>query len=204
MKDWSSLASEESIKKTADSLKSENIEVFVLKNGQAAKEKVLELLPKGAEVMTMSSQTLEAAGISKEINESGNYDSVKAKLMKMDRATQGREMQKLGAAPDYAIGSVQAVSEDGHVFVASNIGSQLGAYAFASPHVIWVVGSQKIVKNWDEGVKRVYEYSLPHESERQKSIGNAAGSGIGKLLIFNKEVRPGRVTMIIVKENLGF
>jgi L-lactate utilization protein LutC len=204
MKDWSSLASEESIKKTADSLKSENIEVFVLKNGQAAKEKVLELLPKGAEVMTMSSQTLEAAGISKEINESGNYDSVKAKLMKMDRATQGREMQKLGAAPDYAIGSVQAVSEDGHVFVASNTGSQLGAYAFASPHVIWVVGSQKIVKNWDEGVKRVYEYSLPHESERQKSIGNAAGSGIGKLLIFNKEVRPGRVTMIIVKENLGF
>jgi hypothetical protein len=124
--------------------------------------------------------------------------------MKMDRATQGREMQKLGAAPDYAIGSVQAVSEDGHVFVASNTGSQLGAYAFASPHVIWVVGSQKIVKNWDEGVKRVYEYSLPHESERQKSIGNAAGSGIGKLLIFNKEVRPGRVTMIIVKENLGF
>jgi hypothetical protein len=113
-------------------------------------------------------------------------------------------MQKLGAAPDYAIGSVQAVSEDGHIFVASNTGSQLGAYAFASPHVIWVVGSQKIVKNWDEGVKRVYEYSLPHESERQKSIGNAAGSSIGKLLIFNKEVRPGRVTMIIVKENLGF
>jgi uncharacterized protein YycO len=204
MKDWSSLASEESIKKTANSLKSENIEVFVLKNGQAAKEKVLELLPEGAEVMTMSSQTLEAAGINKEINESGNYDSVKAKLMKMDRVTQGREMQKLGAAPDYAIGSVQAVSEDGHIFVASNTGSQLGAYAFASPHVIWVVGSQKIVKNWDEGVKRVYEYSLPHESERQKSIGNAAGSSIGKLLIFNKEVRPGRVTMIIVKENLGF
>jgi len=204
MKDWSSLASEESIKKTANSLKSENIEVFVLKNGQAAKEKVLELLPEGAEVMTMSSQTLEAAGINKEINESGNYDSVKAKLMKMDRVTQGREMQKLGAAPDYAIGSVQAVSEDGHIFVASNTGSQLGAYAFASPHVIWVVGSKKIVKNWDEGVKRVYEYSLPHESERQKSIGNAAGSSIGKLLIFNKEVRPGRVTMIIVKENLGF
>jgi hypothetical protein len=204
MKDWSLLASEESIKKVSDTLKSENVEVFVLENGLEAKKKVLELVPIGTEVMTMSSQTLEAIGINKEINESGSYDSVKAKLMKMDRITQGREMQKLGAAPDWAIGSIHAVSEDGHVFVASNTGSQFGAYAYSASHVIWVVGSQKIVKDWEEGVKRVYEYSLPHESERQKGLGNAKGSNIGKLLIFNNEIRQGRVTMIIVKEELGF
>jgi hypothetical protein len=204
MKDWSLLASEESIKKVSDSLKSENIEVFIFENGLEAKKKVLELIPIGAEVMTMSSQTLEAIGINKEINESGSYNSVKAKLMKMDRITEGREMQKLGAAPDWAIGSIHAVSEDGHVFVVSNTGSQLGAYAYSASHVIWVVGSQKIVKDWEEGVKRVYEYSLPHESERQKGLGNAKGSNIGKFLIFNNEIRQGRVTMIIVKEELGF
>jgi hypothetical protein len=204
MKDWSLLASKESIKKVSDSLKSENIDVFIFKNGLEAKKKVLELIPIGAEVMTMSSQTLEAIGINKEINESGNYDSVKTKLMKMDRVTQGREMQKLGAAPDWAIGSVHAVSENGHAFVASNTGSQLGAYAYTASHVIWVVGSQKIVKNWDEGIKRVYEYSLPHESERQKGLGNIKGSSIGKLLIFNNEIRQGRVTMIIVEKELGF
>ena len=124
--------------------------------------------------------------------------------MKMDRATQGTEMQKLGAAPEWAIGSVHAVSEDGHIFVASATGSQLGAYEYSSAHVIWVVGSQKIVKNWDEGIKRVYEYCLPKESERQKSIGNAAGSSVGKLLIINKEIKPGRITVIFVKENLGY
>jgi hypothetical protein len=204
MKDWSLLASKESIKKVSDSLKSENVEVFVFENGLEAKKKVLELIPVGAEVMTMSSQTLEAIGINKEINESGNYNSVKAKLMKMDRITEGREMQKLGAAPDWAIGSIHAVSEDGHIFVASNTGSQFGAYAYAASHVIWVVGSQKIVKDWEEGVKRVYEYSLPHESERQKGLGNAKGSNIGKLLIFNNEIRQDRITMIIVKEELGF
>jgi hypothetical protein len=204
MKDWTTLASDESINKVIASLKSENIEALVVENGEAAKAKVLEIIPKGAEVMTMSSQTLEKTGLTAEINESGNYDSVKAKLMKMDRATQGREMQQMGAAPDWAIGSVHAVSEDGHIFIASNTGSQLGAYAYSAAHVIWVVGSQKIVKGWDEGVKRVYEYCLGKESERQKEKGNPAGSNVSKLLVFNKEIRSGRVTMVIVKELLGF
>jgi hypothetical protein len=35
-------------------------------------------------------------------------------------ATQGREIRKLGSALDYAAGSVQAVTEDGHVLIASN------------------------------------------------------------------------------------
>lgn len=204
MKDWTILAGDESIQKVVDSLKKENIEAFVVENGQAAKEKVLEIIPKGVEVMTMASQTLEVLGLNKEINESGNYDSTKSKLMKMDRVTQGREMQKLGAAPEWAIGSVHAVSEDGHIFVASATGSQLGAYGFGSAHVVWVVGSQKIVKNWEEGIKRTYEYSLVKESERQIANGNPNGSYIGKLLIINKEFKPGRTTLIIVKENLGF
>ena len=146
MKDWSKLASDESLQKTVDSLKKENFDIFVVENGREAKDKVLEIISKDAEVMTMSSQTLEVIGVTKEINESGIYNSVKAKLMKMDRATQGTEMQKLGAAPEWAIGSVHAVSEDGHIFVASATGSQLGAYEYSSAHVIWVVGSQKIVK----------------------------------------------------------
>jgi hypothetical protein len=204
MTDWTQLASNESIGTVIDYLKKENIEALVVENSQRAKEKVLEIIPKGAEVMTMTSQTLEALGLNKEINESGNYTSVKSKLMKMDRATQGREMQKIGAAPEWAIGSVHAVSEDGHIFVASATGSQLGAYGFGSAHVIWVVGSQKIVKNWEEGIKRTYEYSLPKESERQIANGNPMGSYIGKLLVISKEFRPGRATLIIVKENLGF
>jgi len=204
MTDWTSLASNEEIAAAVDSLKKENIEAVVVENVTEAKAKVLEIIPAGAEVMTMRSQTLEVLGLNKEINESGNYNSTKSKLMKMDRATQGREMQKLGAAPEWAIGSVHAVSEDGHVFIASATGSQLGAYGYGSAHVIWVVGSQKIVKNWEDGVKRVYEYSLFKESERQIANGNPSGSRVGKLLIVNNEFRPGRITMVIVKENLGF
>jgi hypothetical protein len=203
VKNWTQLADEETVLKVVDSLKKGNFEVLVVENGDEARKKVLEIIPKGAEVMTASSKTLEQTGLAKEINESGNYDSVKAKLMKMDRATQGREMQKLGAAPEWVMGSIHAVTIDGHIYVASATGSQLGAYAYGSAHVIWVAGTQKIVKDENEAMKRVYEYCLPKESERQMALGSPTGSNVAKLLIINREFKPGRVTIIFVKKNLG-
>jgi len=112
-------------------------------------------------------------------------------------------MQKLGAAPEYAVGSVHAVTEDGKVIIASNTGSQLPAYAYGSAHVIWVVGTQKIVANLEQGLKRIYEYVLPLESERLKKVYGVE-SNVSKLLIINKEIAPNRLTLILVKQKLGF
>lgn len=205
MKDFSQLATDESIAKAIESLKTNGISAFVVENRIEAKNKVLEILPKDAEVMSMSSVTLETTGITKEINESGNYDSVKSKLTKMDRKTQGREMQRIGAAPEYAVGSVHAVTEDGKLIIASNSGSQLPAYAYGAGRVIWVVGTQKITKNVEEGTKRIYEYVLPLEFERaNKAYNITTGSAVNKMLIINKERNPGRLTVIFVKEKLGF
>ena len=205
MKKWGELSSDESIAKTIEALKANGIDAMVVANGEEAKKKVLELLPKGAEVMNMSSVTIDTLGLAKEINESGKFDSVKNKLSKMDRKTQKLEMQRIGAAPQYALGSVHAVTEDGKVIIASNTGSQLPAYAYGSSHVIWVVGAQKITKNVDEGTRRVYEYVLPLESKRaNKAYNITTGSFVSKMLIINKERLPGRLTLILVKEKLGF
>lgn len=202
-KDFGQLAKDESINKAKDALTKNGINVLVVENGAEAKEKVLQMVPSGAEIMNMSSVTVDSIGLAKEINESGKYNSVRKKFATMDKKTQGLEMQKLGAAPEWAVGSVHAVTEDGKVIVASATGSQMSAYVYGSSHVVWVVGSQKIVKDLDEGMKRIYEYVFPLENERaMKAYGQ--GSGINKLLIFNKEVNPARLTMIIVKEKLGF
>jgi len=154
--------------------------------------------------MSMSSVTLDTVSISKEIQESEKYNSARKKLLSMDRRTQDLEMQKLGAAPEWAAGSVHAITEDGKVIIASQSGSQLPAYAFGSSHVIWVVGTQKIVKNIDEGMKRIYEYVLPLESERAKKAYGVPGSAVNKILIINKEAQKGRITIIFVNEVLGF
>ncbi len=200
---WDVLASDGMLDKTVMALKANGFDALVVENGVQAKEKVLSMVPQGAQVMTMSSVTVDTLGISKEINESGRYDSVKKKLSTMDRKTQNLEMQKLGAAPEWAIGSVHAVTQDGHLLIASNTGSQLPAYAYGSAHVIWVVGAQKIVTDTAEGMKRIYEYVLGLESERMKKAYGIS-SNVSKLLIMNVEKLPGRVTVVLIKEKLGF
>src|SRR5450759_1824092 len=127
---WTTLADDSKVEKTITALKANNIDVFLVGNKEDAKKKLLELIPKGAEVFSMTSMTLEALGVLPEINESGNYDSVRKKLLSMNRETQGWEMRKLGAAPDWAIGSVHAVTQDGQIMVASQTGSQLSAYTY--------------------------------------------------------------------------
>jgi hypothetical protein len=124
-------------------------------------------------------------------------------MFAMNRETQGREMRKLVGAPDFAAGSVHAVTEDGQVMIASKTGSQLGPYASSAGKVIWVVGAQKIVKDLNEGFKRIQEYSVPLEEEHMQQFYKI-GTDLSKLLIINREIRPNRITMIIVKEEVGF
>ncbi|MBI2331041.1 MAG: LUD domain-containing protein [Chloroflexi bacterium] len=172
---FSKLASDEQIERTAQALETNGIHTLV-------------------------AQTLEKLGILEGL---ARYDSVRAKLSKMDDKTQHREMVKLGATPEYILGSVHAVTEDGHVLIASMSGSQLAPYAAAAAKVIWVVGAQKPVKDFNEAMRRIEEYAYPLEDQRaQQSYG--VHSGVNKALIVNKEISPDRITMIIVKENLGF
>ncbi len=201
---YTKIPSKEIIDKTASALKANGIEVYISKDGDDAKKKIFELLPKGAEVMNMTSVTLDELGISADINNSGNFNSVHKKLKSMDRKTQGSEMRKLGAAPEWTIGSVHAVTEDGKIMIASNTGSQLPAYVYGASNVIWVVGMQKIVKNIDEGFKRIYEHTLPLESERAKKAYGVPGSAVNKLLIVNHENIKGRINLIFVPEVLGY
>lgn len=198
------LASDETIRKTTLALEQNGMKVITANSGQEALEEALKLIPKGAEVLTATSMTTDAIGLTKIINDSGHYDAVKPKLMRMTRETQHSQMQKLGAAPDYIIGSVHAINEDGYAFIASNSGSQLPAYAYGASNVIWIVSTKKLVKKQDDALNRIYQHVLPQEADRARKAYGVAGSNVSKLLIINKETKPNRITIIFVRENLGF
>jgi hypothetical protein len=68
--------------------------------------------------------------------------------------------------------------------------------------VIWVAGAQKIVRDLGEGFRRLREYSYPLEHERIQALG-MPGSSVSKILMVERE-RPGRISVILVKEALGF
>ena len=200
---FAELASDAEIERAAQALEAHGIHTLIAENGEEVEQMVFDLLPEGAEVFTASSQTLEQLHIPADLERSEQYDLVRAKLKKMDPRTQNREMVKLGATPEYIIGSVHAVTEEGQVLVASNMRSQLGPYSAGAEKVIWVVGAQKIVRDFNEGMQRIEEYAYPREHEQLLRAMGMHG-GINQILMVNKEVKPGRITMIIVKEELGF
>lgn len=201
---WTTLPPKEIIDTTIKNLTTNGFNPIFVETLGEAKEKALALIPEDAEVFTMTSVTLSEAGIDSEINESGKYYSIRKELMTMNRDTQGRDMQKLGTAPDIAIGSVQAVTEDGHVLIASRTGSQIPAYAYGSRRVIWIVGAQKIVKNTEEGLKRIYQHALPLEGIRAEKAYGKRGSRVNKILIVNEDERPQRTYLILVNQVVGF
>jgi L-lactate utilization protein LutC len=188
--------------RTAAALTSRGVKAQVATSGEHARQLVLDAIPAGAEVHIALSETLRELGITSEIDESGRYDSVRARLGALDRETQGREMRKLGAAPDYIVGSAHAVTDDGEIVVGSGTGSQLGAYAYAGGNVILVVGHQKLVRDLDEGLRRLREYSVPREFARMQEAGYP-GTILARTLIIHHDPSS-RITVILVPQTLGF
>ena len=109
----------------------------------------------------------------------------------------------LAASPDYVVGSVHALTEDGSLLIASASGSQLGPLVSGAEHVILVMGAQKIVRDVATGMRRIYEYCYPLEDARARRAYGVP-SGVNNILIVNKVITPGRITAIIVNERLGF
>ncbi|GAB4366356.1 MAG: hypothetical protein Kow009_03150 [Spirochaetales bacterium] len=207
MSDFSRIPSKDVILRTQKALTQNGIETIVVPDRAEAFKAVLSFLPEKAEVFTLTSVTLDEVGITKEVNESGRFTSVRNALYALDPNTQGREQRKLGTAPDFAIGSAHAVTESGMVIVASFTGSQIPPYVYGAGTLIWVVGAQKIVENVEQGLRRIKEYILPKETARARKAYNlpdSFNSYPSKILLFEKEIQPGRVKLVLVEEPLGF
>lgn len=201
---WVMLPSSVIIQDTVKNLKKRNINVEVLLDREEALERIKEMIPSGASVMTGGSTTLSEIGFTDFLKIS-NHDWVNWKekvLLETDSMAQ-EKLRRESTLADYFLGSVHAVTIDGEVLVASATGSQLPAYTYSSPHVIWVVGIQKIVPDREMAFRRIKEYVLPLEDQRMKKEGYP-GSSIGKRVVFEKEAAIGRVTLLFVKEKLGF
>jgi L-lactate utilization protein LutC len=192
----------ERLARVAEAMATRGFAPQIADDAEDARRRVFELIPEGAEVHSALSETLRELGITQIIDESGRYDSIRVRLSALDRETQGREMRRLGASPDHIVGSAHAITDDGIILIGSGTGSQLGAYAYAAGNVVLVVGHHKLVRDLDEGRRRLVEYSLPREYVRMQGLGYP-GSLIGKTLTLEADFG-GRVNVILVPETLGF
>jgi hypothetical protein len=200
---FGSLADDARVERTTAALKANGFTVLRAADAADARRVVLGLIPQGTQVYHGASQSLEATGISAEIEKSDRYEAIRPRIFSMDRKTQADDIRRLIASPDVMLGSVHAVTETGSLLTASFGGSQLGPYASGAGRVILVVGTQKIVADLDEGMRRIEDYAFPLEDARAQAA-YGIHSGVSKILIINREIAPGRITVVLVDEVLGF
>ncbi|MFF4120394.1 nuclear transport factor 2 family protein [Streptomyces sp. NPDC001714] len=196
-------ASAERLERTAAALRAHGFAAEILDDTAAARARVRDLLPEGATVFTGASETLRLSGIDEDINTGGRYDAVRPRVLAIDRATGADEIRRLLACPEYVVNSVAAVTETGSLVLASGSGSQLPANAGGAAHAVWVVGAQKVVPDLNTALRRVEEHALPLEDARAREVYGSP-SAVNRLLVLNAEPRPGRGTVLLLREAVGY
>src|SRR5690348_14549503 len=199
---FTALPDEQALAATVTALEEHGFSVEVVDDLAAAREAVLARIPDGSSVMTNTSVTLAETGIADAINDGGPYDSARNKMFALDFATQTQQMKAIGGQPDYALGSVHAVTRDGTLVIASASGGQLASYAWGAANVIFVVGAQKLVPTLEVARERIYQHSLVLEDARAVAA-YGQHSYVGKIMEIHQEL-PGRIHIVLVREPAGF
>jgi acyl-CoA hydrolase len=199
---FTALPDEQTLASTITALEEHGFSVEVVDDLAAARAAVLARLPRGAAVMTNTSVTLAETGIADAINDGGPYESARNAMFALDFATQAQQMKAIGGQPDYALGSVHAVTADGTLVIASASGSQLASYAWGAANVIFVVGAQKLVPTLEAAHQRIYQHSLKLEDGRAMAA-YGQHSQVGKILEIHQEL-PGRIHIVLIREAVGF
>jgi acyl-CoA hydrolase len=156
---FTTLPDEPALQATVVALEEHGFGAEVAGDLDAARQAVLARIPNGSSVMTNTSVTLEQTGLADAINDGGGrWESARNKMLALDFATQAQQMKVIGGQPDYALGSVHAVTRDGTLVIASASGSQLASYAWGAANVIFVVGAQKLVPTLAAAHERIYTH----------------------------------------------
>jgi acyl-CoA hydrolase len=199
---FTTLPDEPVLASAVTALEEHGFSVEVVDDLDAARQAVLARIPDGSSVMTNTSVTLAETGIADAINDGGSYESARNKMFALDFATQAQEMKAIGGQPDYALGSVHAVTRDGTLVIASASGSQLASYAWGAANVIFVIGAQKLVPDLAAAHERIYQHSLVLEDARAIAA-YGQHSFVGKVLEIHQEL-PGRIHIVLIRQVVGF
>jgi hypothetical protein len=200
---FTTLPDEHVLQATVVALEEHGFSVEVVGDLDAARQAVLARIPEGASVMTNTSVTLAETGIADAINDAASrWKSARNKMFALDFATQAQQMKVIGGQPDYALGSVHAVTRDGTLVIASASGSQLASYVWGAANVIFVIGAQKLVPTLAAAHERIYQHSLPLEDVRaQAAYGQH--SQVAKVLEIHQEM-PDRIQVVLIRQQVGY
>ena len=196
-------ASTESIQRTIEALAERNVEAIVVNSGEEALAKLKELVPEGSEVFVNTSETLATIGYTEFMHGNDRYVNLHDQMMSYPDPAAQREFRRKTTTADYFVGSVQAIAETGEIVVASGSGSQIGAYSYGARRLILVAGTQKICRTLAEAEARTRGYTLERHDRWLEDQGRTA-TPIGKYMVMEHEPAVGRISLVLIPDNLGW
>jgi len=201
---WDRIPDDATINRTVEAIRARNINVILTNTPEEGLQAIVDLLPGGAEIMNGSSTTLNEMGFDRVLEENRKgWRDYHAVITAENDTEQRHALRRKGVAADYYLSGVQAIAESGEIVGCDKTGSRMGAWPHAAAHLILVSGVNKIVPTVDDALRRCREYCLPLENQRaQHAYG--IGSYIGKHVILDKEDADERVSLVLIKERLGY
>ena len=201
---WNTLPAPDVVEKTIHAIEKRGIKVILVANGKEAMALLKTIIPAGSEVMNGSSTSLIEIGYEEYISHGqSGWNLVHTQITAENDDRKRAELRRKSVAAEYFISSAGAIASTGEIIACDATGSRVGAWPFAAGHLILVVGINKIVPTLEEGLDRIRHYAYPLENVRaMKAYG--IPSVIGKCVIIAHEKNEGRITLVLVRESLGY
>jgi len=202
----------DTIKRTLENLKKHNIDARFAANKEEALKEALSLIPRGARVGMGGSQTVREIGLLDALRKGeyklvDQYEEGISKEENMRRRVEGMRCE-------FFISGTNAVTEDGALVNIDGMGNRTSAITFGPSRVIIVVGRNKVVRDVEAGLERAQKYVAPRNAKRFGVGTPCAESGecsdcshperiCNIYSIVKRQWTPGRITVIIVDQDLG-
>jgi hypothetical protein len=199
---------------TIESLDRNNISACYVDTVEAARSKVISLLPQGSKVGYGGSHTLEQLGIM-EVLRNGSYDFIDRMITGITEIDKYR-LRRESLLTDVFLMSTNALTIGGQLVNIDGSGNRTAALIFGPSKVIIVAGINKIVPNIEAAIYRIKNYVAPIHAKRRdrqlpcakegKCVNCHAPKRFCNSLVITEHqyyANKGRLTVVIVGKELG-
>jgi hypothetical protein len=195
--------------------KKRGIDGIYFENSAQAVQEICRMIPAGS---------LVAMGGSETIIEAGLVDALRRMDIRLlDRYKEGVSkeevdaMRRQGLLADIYICSSNAITSDGKLVNMDGTGNRVAAMIFGPKKVIVMAGMNKVAFNLDSAIARVRNTAAPANSLRVNVETPCSKTGFCQdphchpprriccqLVVTEANMTPGRLTVFLVGENLGY
>ncbi|MDD1677482.1 MAG: lactate utilization protein [Methanomicrobiales archaeon] len=201
---WSVIPAEPVIAATAAAVGERGIRVIRTPDANGALDVLKAIIPPGSEVMNGSSTTLIEIGYEALLTTNPRWWKDYHALITAEGDENKRaDLRRKSVTAEYFLSSANAIAQSGELLSCDRTGSRTGAWLFGAKNLIIVAGVNKIVPSLNDARLRIREYAYPLENARAHHAYGIS-SVIGKCAIIAEEVTPGRTTLVLVNEILGY